>query len=330
MKFDRIVTIVLLVIVVGTAVALILSLGSPGMGTGTGTGSVASDLSGFPGGIPTGGQGAQGAQGAAQTASVNVQVMTMEPTTFMRTMRAYGELVRTSDPWSVFSDVTGTVTSMLVTRGDKVAQGDVIAIVDPSTAGTQYKERSVIAKTAGIVESTTVKIGSHVVAYTTQLAVLVDPDDLVLELSLPERYLSLVDISMNATFNTTAWPEQSFAATVSYLAPEIDSETRTFDVELLLEPDSRLQSGMFVQVDLVTEVLEKVLVVPAGTVSTYLGQPCVYIAKDGYAKRVNISIGSSSDSHVVVMAGLTAGDQVVTAGSVVDGSAITILEGGRT
>jgi len=83
---------------------------------------------------------------------------------------------------------------------------------------------------------------------------------------------------------------------------------------------------MFVSVTLITEKLENVLVIPSDAVTTYLGEPVVYIAEDGVAKRVPVVISVTDDNHSVVASGLIGGEQLITAGSVVEGSRIAVIK----
>jgi multidrug efflux pump subunit AcrA (membrane-fusion protein) len=83
---------------------------------------------------------------------------------------------------------------------------------------------------------------------------------------------------------------------------------------------------MFVSVTLITEKLEDVIVIPSDAITTYLGEPVVYIAEGGTAKRVAVTISVSDDNLSVITSGLSGGEQLITAGSVVEGSRIAVIK----
>ena len=257
--------------------------------------------------------------------AINVRVQVMEPATFVKTTDITGELVHKDDSKYLYSDVTGEVTAILVQRGDTMEVGDVIAYVDPSTPGAVYKERAVTATTGGVVQSVDTYKGHWVTADSTPLFTIADPSNLMLAIKLPERYISMVTEGVSATFTTVAWPDEPFSAEVTYISPSVDSVSRTVEIELGIESDTRLKSGMFVSVKLLTGVFEQVLVVEKDAISSYLGEKSVFVIDEGKARRTLITTGSESDSQAIVTSGLEVGDHVVIAGSVVDGSTVHIL-----
>ena len=264
-------------------------------------------------------------QQASTNEAINVRVQVMEPTTFVKTTDITGELVHKDDSKNLYSDVTGKVTAILVQRGDTVEVGDVIAYVDPSTPGAVYRERAVTSTTGGTVQSVETYSGHWVIADTTALFTIADPSNLVLAVKLPERYISMVSEGIVASFTTAAWPDEPFSAKVNYIAPSVDPLSRTVEMELEIDPEARLKSGMFVSVKLLTGVYEQVLVVKKDAITTYIGEHSVFIVEDGKARRVVVASGPESDSQVVITSGLEIGDQVIIAGSVVDGSTVHIL-----
>ena len=67
--------------------------------------------------------------------TVNVSVESASRGSVVSYTKLYGDIVTDTDPVTLYSDVSGKVTSILVARGDRVEQGDVIAYVDQSRPG---------------------------------------------------------------------------------------------------------------------------------------------------------------------------------------------------
>ena len=296
---DRITTIVLLLICVALAIYFIF-------------GSVGSRQHALP-------------PSAAESSSINVQVSSAELGRFESYTRLNGEIGSYNSAVSILPDTSGTVTSILVKRGSTVKKGDVIAYIDPSRPGQSYQENPVTSPIDGEITSVPVSVGETVSA-STAIAVVSGEKSLYIETSLPERYVGNMSVGMPALVHSVAFPDKTFNADVSYISPSIDTSTRTAAVELELTGDSSgLMEGMYVSVDLVTEAHDNVVMIPSSAVSQFGGETVVYVAEDGKASMRQIVTGSDNGTMVIAESGIEAGDLLITAGTVADGSAINVL-----
>ena len=66
--------------------------------------------------------------------------------------------------------------------------------------------------------------------------------------------------------------------------------------------------------------------IPSTALATYLGENVVYVVDGEHAKRVPVTRCSHNDTETVITSGLEAGNQVITAGSVTDGSRISVVK----
>jgi multidrug efflux pump subunit AcrA (membrane-fusion protein) len=259
--------------------------------------------------------------------SVNVTVEPVTTGPFTKTTTIGAELESSLQTISLTSTLTGgKLTSLSLQEGDVLKAGDVIGTVDPSTPGNQYRETPITAPVGGIIYSVNSYVGQQITT-STSLATLGNGGELEITAKLPERYLSKVEVGSKATFSTAAWPQESAEATVIRVSPSVNATNRTFEVTLSIkEKDSRLKEGMYVTLKLVTEKIDNCLTISTDSITTYLGEPVVYIVEEGKAKRVSITTSSSDDNRSVVTSGLEGDEMVIVAGSVVDGSQVKILE----
>lgn len=262
-----------------------------------------------------------------QESAVNVSVEPVKSGMFTKTTTIGAELQSSGQTVSLTSSlVGGKLTSLTIKEGDSVQAGDSIGTVDPSTPGNQYKETSITAPIGGIVYSVDSYVGEQITTNTV-LATLGQEGDLEIIAHLSERYLSTVEIGSKATFATAAWPDESAEATVKMISPSVNTSNRTFTVTLSLDKDDpRFKAGMYVKLNLITEKIEDCLTIPTDAITTYLGNPVVFIAQDGKAKRIDVTTSSSDGNRSVVTSGLQGDEQIIVAGSVVDGSPIKIIE----
>ena len=247
----------------------------------------------FTGGSSESGMNQPGMQARSNESSVvNVAVQEVNRTTFSRTTTLGGELTSEREAVSITSPLAGKVMEVFVKEGQSISKGDPIAVIDPSVLAT-------IGRTG----------------------------DLLIETTLSERYLSTLHTGLEASFTTAAWPNEIQRAVVTHIGSQVQASNRT--VKVILSPsvqDDRFKEGMFVSVTLITEKLEDVIVIPSDAITTYLGEPVVYIAEGGTAKRVAVTISVSDDNLSVITSGLSGGEQLITAGSVVEGSRIAVIK----
>ena len=309
-KKKKIVTIVLVVLIAVLAVLIIVQ-------RTVGFGKKSSGFSGFSSGA------------GAQAQAVNVRVEKAVPAVFTKKVNFNGELSRNESSKNIGSDVAGTVVNVFVKRGDYVKAGDVVAQVDPSSPGSQYKVRDVVANVSGTVLSVDAYVGQKVNSGAT-LASVGNPSTLILKMNIPEKYLSAVHEGSRAYFTTAAWPEKEYSAVATYVGTSVSSSSRTVEYEFAIQDsDSKLLEGMYVKADVVVYENGSAITVPTTALTTYLDNDVLYIAQENggkyTAKRVYVTKGVADDSRTEIISGLSSGDLVIVAGSVIEGSLINIV-----
>lgn len=256
---------------------------------------------------------------------INVSATAASVSQFIETTRFQGEVTTNDNNISVLPETNGTLKSVQVNRGDAVSEGDVIAYVDPSRPGSQYEMSPVKAKVSGTVLSVDATAGSTVSASTPIITIMPDKT-LYVSTLIPERYISTLSLGLEGSVTSIAYPDRSYPVEVSYMAPILNTTNRTLPVELSFTGDTDgILEGMYVSIDLVTEKIDDALIVPASAINTYAGESVVYVVKDGVAVRTPVVTGSSNSTEVVILSGLEAGDMVVTAGNVSDGTSVSIV-----
>lgn len=140
---------------------------------------------------------------------------------------------------------------------------------------------------------------------------------LKLMIGVSEANLKDVKLNQNVEITTDVYPGEIFKGTVSRIYPQLNTATRTVDVEVRL-PNSgeRLKPGMYVQAKVATGSTKGILV-NRSAVLKMLGSAAYYAfvsLNEKYAKRVDIVVGREFDSKVEILKGLNYGDYIVTKG----------------
>lgn len=137
-----------------------------------------------------------------------------------------------------------------------------------------------------------------------------------LMINVSEGYFSQVKKGMPATIKLDVYGDEEFMGKVNLIYPTIDSSTRTFPVEVVLQnKDERVRPGMFARVTLSFGVLDHVVVPDQAIVKQVgSGERFVYVYKDGKVSYNKVELGRRMGSEYELKSGVENGAQVVIAG----------------
>lgn len=171
----------------------------------------------------------------------------------------------------------------------------------------------------GVVTARTVNLG-QVVMPSQDLLTVTDLSSVWIEANLLESDFASVPMGTRATITTPAYPGREFRGSVSYIDPQVDSQTRTAKIRVAVDnPGLMLRLGMYMDVLFSSSGGGKVPVVPKDAIQTMGTASIVFVPVEGEQGRFMqraIKTGEPAPSGVRVIEGLKAGDTVVTEGSV--------------
>ena len=132
-----------------------------------------------------------------------------------------------------------------------------------------------------------------------------------------EQDLAYVQLRQEATVRLAWMPDREFRGRVTYVYPTVDDKTRTARVRMEFEnPGYYLKPGMFVSVEIVSELSSSALLVPDSAVLRSGQKNTVFVALDGGkfdARTVVLGAGAEPDLWQV-LSGLKEGERVVQSG----------------
>src|SRR5260221_661301 len=129
-------------------------------------------------------------------------------------------------------------------------------------AGKKLGDTVIRAPFGGHVKDRMVTQGQYV-KVQTPVMVIVATDRLRARLKVPEKMAAWVAVGQPVKVQVEAYPERAFEGAVSRMNPSVDPQTRSFDVEALLENrDGVLKPGFFARASIVSSRVDQALVVP--------------------------------------------------------------------
>ncbi|HEX2986966.1 MAG TPA: efflux RND transporter periplasmic adaptor subunit [Chloroflexota bacterium] len=149
--------------------------------------------------------------------------------------------------------------------------------------------------------------------------------DVELALSVEESKVGQLKEGQKAEINATAYPGEAILAAVSSISPTADAKSRTFQVKVRpTDQSGKLRPGMFAQVKIATSEKPKALTVPKDALVNRGGQTIVFVVNGDTVQQRTVTTGIIQNGTAEITNGLSAGEEVVTAGQndLKDGSQI--------
>ncbi len=179
-------------------------------------------------------------------------------------------------------------------------------------ANARLERLSVQAPAKGVVTERGVEVGDVVQPGAALLTLVLDgPKELVIEPD--EKNLALLEIGQRALASAEAFPDQTFDATLDYIAPAVDPTRGTIEVRFAVpNPPAALRPDMTVSVDIVVGQSDDALTLPVSAVMDLAqADPWVFVVTGETLERRNVLIGRRGGERVEITGGITADDPVV-------------------
>ncbi len=129
-----------------------------------------------------------------------------------------------------------------------------------------------------------------------------------------EYELSLVKPGQKARVTINAYPGETFYATVSYIYPYMNTETRTAKVRLeMANPGFKIKPGMYANIEIESVISRKAVAVPEDAVlDTGERQAVIIDVGTGRFKMQDVKVGLKGEGYYQILSGLAPGWKVVT------------------
>ena len=173
---------------------------------------------------------------------------------------------------------------------------------------------TVRAPFSGVAGRRLVSLGDYVTTSTGLMTLqTVSPQRAVFQ--VPERYADELEVGQEVTFRVAALPGRDFTGLVDFVDPVVQLPGRTITVKAQVpNPRGELQTGMFIEVRLTTEVRPSAVVIAEDAVLPIQGTNYVWVVLDGKATRRQVELGVRTPGFVEARSGVEAGEQVVVGG----------------
>jgi membrane fusion protein (multidrug efflux system) len=184
---------------------------------------------------------------------------------------------------------------------------------DLAVIQTQIEKTNIRAPFSGKLGLRMVSVGAYI-SPTTVISTISQPNQLKLDFTVPERYISQVDYGKIVNFKIDG-TDRTYAAKVIATESNITQDTRTLQVRAAVQGSiAGLVPGNFAKVTLNFEPDANAIVIPSQAIIPQARGKKVYVYEDGKAKFVDVVTGIRDSANVQITSGLKAGDTVLITG----------------
>jgi membrane fusion protein (multidrug efflux system) len=190
-------------------------------------------------------------------------------------------------------------------------------------------DTTIRASMTGVVAKRLVNAGEYVKENTPVFNV-VALDPLKYTGTVSERFAPDLRGGQRLELTVEAYPGQTFAGTVTRLAPAVEVQTRSLALEAQVSnKDGRLRPGFFAKGLVRTRKEASVAFVPAETVVYFVGITKVFVIKDGKAEERQVKAGIRQGGLVEIVDGLKPGETVAASNlsQLFTGAPVTVVDG---
>ena len=164
----------------------------------------------------------------------------------------------------------------------------------------------------------------------TPVMIIVSVDPLRVRLKIPEMMAGWIRSGEAIQVSVEAYPDKTFSGKLTRTNPAVDPQSRTFEVEALLEnSEGLLKPGFFVKARIPSGKVDRVLGVPRDALQYSYGVYKVCLIQGDVLKETEVKIGELAGDEAEIASGVSAGDRIAVPvnGQVLkDGARIQIVQ----
>lgn len=184
--------------------------------------------------------------------------------------------------------------------------------------------KTITAPFDGIAGIRQINVGQYLNAGVS-IVPLESSDPIYVEFSIPQQSLGEIALQKKIHLTATGLTNKTFDGEITAIDSRVDESNRNIQIEATVRnPEGRLRSGMFVNVEVLLPETSGVLAVPASAVSYTPYGDSVYLVKEGKSKdgkperqavQQFVKLGPTRGDQVSVLKGIHEGDEVITSGA---------------
>jgi HlyD family secretion protein len=194
---------------------------------------------------------------------------------------------------------------------------------------SQRNDANVYCPFDGVIAQRVLSEGAFASTNTAILSLV--SNDVEVAINLEEARIGIIQPGSAVTLALSAYPGQTFPGKVASVNPTADPKTHTFTLKVVpTTQDTRIKSGMYVEVKIVAERRQGVVLVPKEAITVKGDKQVIFVVADNRASLREVTIGLTDDANAEITKGVAAGDAIVIQGQATlsDGDTVRVAGAG--
>ncbi len=189
----------------------------------------------------------------------------------------------------------------------------------------QLNDMIIKAPFAGLVADHKIEAGEYV-KEGDEVVRLLDVDPIHLRITVPENLVRQIKQGQGVEFALPGEKEFSNKATITYINPNIDPESRALSLDALAPNAQNIyKPGYFVKANIIKDPNTKAILLPEKSIKRISDATYVLIAQDGIAHENVVRVGDTSKGITEIREGLKSGvDVILEADKAFEGAKLTV------
>lgn len=229
-----------------------------------------------------------------------------------KTLHIHGKIVPSEHRIShIIPRFAGMVREGKKTIGDRVEQGEVLAIIESNESLQPFEVRSQIS---GIVTNGHLAIGEFV-PEGQWIYIVADISEVWADFSIPLRYRSAIQQGQSVSISLINGNKKT-QGKVSYLSPYLDEKTQSQLARIIVSnTDGDILPGAFVMGETVIEESNAKVAIKKEALQGFRDWKVVFVKVGNIYEARPLTLGTHDDQWIEVLEGLSSGDEYVVKNS---------------
>lgn len=192
---------------------------------------------------------------------------------------------------------------------------------------TRLEKGYITSPISGVVDAKFMNLG-EMTGPGSPIVSIVDISKVKIEAGIPEKYVMQLSKGRTVDITFDVLPEDEFEGKITYISPTLNAQSRTFDIEILLDNGSRkLKPEMSANIFISNMDIDNAVVLDRDLFVDNGDEQFVFVLENDIAKKKIIKLGGASDNKVLVTDGLNIGDKLIYYGfrALVDGDKVKVV-----
>lgn len=144
---------------------------------------------------------------------------------------------------------------------------------------------------------------------------IVDVSRVKISCGVPERYVTQISKGETVKITFAVLPDEEFEGKINYISPTINPQSRTFEVEVVLNnSDRKLKPEMSASLTFTNLTVNDGVVLEQDYIMDNGDEKFVFVLEGDIAKKKLVKLGGRSDNSVLIEEGLNIGDILINVG----------------